>query len=89
MTPPTTCLRCGSDSIIPDVRPVDRGEANARYVTEVGIVTNPAALMFKGEVRSETRAQVCADCGFVEVYAVDPEALWNAHLERVTNGWTA
>lgn len=81
------CLRCGSDSVIPDVRLIDRGESDMRKPQELGVQKNPSALMFKDEVRVPTRAQVCADCGFVEVYAVDPDALWQAHLDRVANGW--
>ena len=72
---PLRCLRCGSDSAVPDVRLIDRGEADMRHIQEVGLQKNPEALVLKGEVRSKTRAQVCAVCGFVEVYAVDPEAL--------------
>ena len=45
--------------------------------------------MFKGTEFVATTARVCADCGFVEVYAVDPEALWKAHLDRIANGWKA
>ncbi len=86
---PLTCLRCGSDSVIPDVRPLARTESGSYTVFEVGVQKNPAALMLKGEVRSKTTAQVCADCGFVELTAADPEALWQAHLERIANGWTA
>ena len=82
--PGPRCLRCGSDSVIPDARLVDRGDADARKPAEVGVVTNPAAWVFKGEVRTPTRAQVCGDCGFVEVYATDPDVLWQARLDRVS-----
>ena len=83
------CLRCGSDSTIPDVRALALDSNGAHNGLELGVQKNPAALVLKGEVRSKTRAQVCADCGFVEVYAVDPEALWQAHLDRIANGWAA
>ena len=83
-----TCLRCGSDSVIPDVRLLDRGHGDDRKPQELGVQKNPDALMLKGEVRSKTAAQACADCGFVAVFAVDAEALWQAHLERIANGWT-
>ena len=81
------CLRCGSDSIIPDAR-VLSNDSGSHAPLEVGVQKTPAALMMKGEVRSRTRAQVCADCGLVEVYAEDPDALWQAHLDRIANGWT-
>jgi hypothetical protein len=85
---PLHCLRCGSDSVIPDVRALSRTESGSYLVLEVGVQKNPGALVFKDEVRSKTRAQVCADCGFVELTAVDPEALWQGHLDRIANGWT-
>jgi ribosomal protein L37E len=83
------CLRCGSDSVIPDARALAPDGGGSYYPLEVGVQKNPAALVLKGDVRSKTRAQVCADCGFAEVYAVDPEALWQAHLDRIANGWAA
>ena len=85
---PLRCLRCGSDSVIPDVRLIDVGEGDSRKPQEVGVQKNPDALLFKDEIRVQMQAQVCADCGFVEAYAVDPEALWQAHLDRIARGWT-
>ena len=77
------CLKCGSDGMIPDVRVIDRGESNGRQPVDLGLATKPDAVLFKGEVRVETVARVCGDCGFVEVYATDPAALWDAHVDRV------
>ena len=81
------CLRCGSDSLIPDVRIVSRDSNASHEPIYLGVQTNPAAMLFKGEVRSTLHAQVCADCGAVELTAADPDALWRAHLERVASGW--
>ena len=78
------CLKCGSGAMIPGVRVVDRGDGDVRKTTEVGLATKPDAVLFKGEVRVETRAVVCGDCGFVELYATDPAALWDAHVDRVS-----
>ncbi len=78
------CLKCGSDAMIPDVRVIDRGENNARKTAEIGVATKPNAVLFKGEVRSETYAMVCGDCGFIELYADDPATLWEAHVDRAS-----
>ena len=78
-----TCLKCGSDAMIPGVRVIDRAEGNSRLPAELGVEVKPEAVLFRGEVRVETVARVCGDCGFVEVYAADPAALWDAHVERV------
>lgn len=80
------CLKCGGDSVVPDVRVIDRGESNSRRPQEIGIETKPDAMLFTGEVRVETRARVCGDCGFVETYAVDPAAVWDAYVERTARG---
>lgn len=78
------CLKCGSDAMVPEVRVVDRGDANStRLTTELGLATKPDAVLFKGEVRFETVARVCGDCGFVELYAREPHALWDAHVDRL------
>ncbi len=89
MTPPATCLRCGSDAIIPDVRPDAHDQHDSSRAQYLIVARKPDAIVFKENARVATTASVCADCGFVEVYAVDPEALWAAHLDRVANGWTA
>ena len=78
------CLKCGSDSVVPDVRLIDRGHGDDRKPTDLGVETKPEALLFKGEVRVPTRAQVCGDCGFVEVYAADPRKLWEAYVDRLS-----
>ena len=77
------CLKCGSDAMVPDVRLIDRGESDMRKPAEVGLATKPDAILFKGEVRVGTAAQVCGDCGFVEVYATEPHKIWDAHIDRL------
>ena len=87
-TPPTACYRCGSDSVIPDVRPDAHDSGDADRAQCLVIATKPGNAVFKDYVRVWSTAFVCADCGAVETYAVAPEALWQAHLERIANGWT-
>ena len=78
-----TCLKCGSDAMIPDVRVIEQTE-DGRAATELGLATKPDAVVFKGEVRVQTRAVVCGDCGFIELYAADPAELWDAHIDRLS-----
>ena len=78
------CLKCGSDAVIPDARLIDRSESSTRRPAEVGVETKPDAVLFTGEVRTETRARVCGDCGFVEVYAAEPAKLWDAYVDRLS-----
>lgn len=80
--PDWTCLRCGSDAKIPNVRLIDRDQSSSKRA-RVGLATRPDAMLFKGEVVVTTRATVCGECGHVELTAVDPDALWSAHVERM------
>lgn len=82
-----TCPRCGAEAVIPDARLVDRGDADARKPAEVGVMRNPEATFLKGEQRAELRAQICGECGFTELYATDPAALWSAYLDRLERVW--
>ena len=86
--PHWTCLRCGSDAEIPDVRLIDRDQSSAKRA-RVGLATRPDAMLFKGEVVVATRATVCGECGFVELTADDPDALWSAHIDRLGREYDA
>lgn len=81
------CPRCGSDAIVPDARLVDRGDGDMRKTLEIGLETKPDAVVFKKEVRVALRAQVCGDCGFVDLFATQPGALWEAYLDRLERVW--
>lgn len=76
------CTRCGSDAMIPDafVHVPDMGSA---VRLQVGVYRKPDALMMKAPVRTDLRASVCGDCGFVEIEATDPRALWDAYVDRL------
>ena len=80
------CLKCGSDALVPNARLIDTDESGDRQAAQVGVQTKPDAWILKGEVRVGTRAAVCGDCGFVELYAEDPHAVWEAHVERTARG---
>ncbi|MEO0556838.1 MAG: hypothetical protein AAF170_01510 [Bacteroidota bacterium] len=73
-----TCLRCGSSSVIPDAEIIDSNGSPLK----VNVQRKPEASMFKGRVYSTVRFQVCGVCGNVEMYAEDPEALWDAYRDR-------
>lgn len=81
MSDPLVCTRCGSQSVIPRVRVVERGEDGTRRDVQLEIRRRPRALFFKRPARSTLMARLCADCGHVEVYADAPRALYTAWLE--------
>ena len=75
----STCLRCGSEAVIPDAYLVD-----PNYGGAIGaeLMRTPQAMIRKGKERTTVRAQVCGVCGHVELFATDPEALWAAYQKR-------
>ena len=75
------CTRCGSDAMIPDA--FFHAEGYGASKLNVGVYTNPKAMMMKGPVRTELQMSVCGDCGFVEAQAADPRKLWDAYVERL------
>lgn len=81
MSDPLVCTRCGSQSVIPRVRVVERGEDGTRRDVQLEIRRRPRALFFKRPARATLMARLCADCGHVEVYADAPRALYTAWLE--------
>lgn len=75
----TSCFRCNSTTIIPDVRIIDRGEGKKDLTAEV--YRKPDALLFKGTATSSLRAWICASCGYTEIYATNTTALKAAYDE--------
>jgi formate dehydrogenase assembly factor FdhD len=81
MPDPMLCTRCGSDSVIPRLRVVERGDGNQRYDLEVEVQRRPNAVLFKRAERTKLFARVCGACGHAELYADAPRALHAAYLQ--------
>jgi hypothetical protein len=80
----SACPKCGARQVIPAVRVLDRdGEYPVKSLS-VRLDRNPEALIFKGTEVVALRADVCGRCGYVELYATNPAALWTAHEARET-----
>ena len=81
-TPPVTCGKCGSASIVLGARLTDRiNELGMQAYEGVQLTVDrkPTALVFKNSEHATLRARVCADCGIVEFYATDAESLYGAY----------
>ena len=76
------CMKCGSDKIIPQVEIIDRGDYSAEGNLTVAINEKPDAFVFKQRIRSGVSAKVCGNCGFIELYADDPESLYSAYQNQ-------
>jgi ribosomal protein L40E len=73
------CMRCGSAKIIPDARMHNEGVSGAPQLV---VDANPGALIFKDRLFGQIVADICGDCGHVELRAVDPERLYE-HYRRL------
>lgn len=60
------CPKCGSEQIVDGGRIVEDGEVRLRFLKHKRV-------LFPGPVVSEIRAIVCVDCGYTELYAIQPE----------------
>jgi predicted nucleic-acid-binding Zn-ribbon protein len=78
------CPKCGSCRVIHDARLIDRNGEYPDASFSVRIETKPEALLFKGAKDFELQAHVCGTCGYAELYAADPGALWQACVSSRT-----
>lgn len=69
------CPKCGSNEIIADAKAIDRGDSNMSWELTVATYSHPEALVFKGRLTSTLSAWICADCGYVELYADSPQRI--------------
>ena len=73
------CPKCGSTKMIPNVPIRAQGErSGGRLATYVD--TNPEALIFKDRMYSRLLAEVCGECGHVELRVGQPRNLYNHYL---------
>ena len=73
------CVRCGSSKVIPNVAVGNQGHDSGGKL-EVMLVGNPHALIFKDIARGELRADICGDCGHVELRARNSSSLYEHYL---------
>src|SRR5688572_27211180 len=66
------CPKCGSIDVIAAAKTIDR--ADNGHLT-VATFRKPDAVVFKGQLTTTLSAWVCADCGYLELYADDPKKL--------------
>ena len=79
------CPECGSAKIVKDAEVREQGENYVSNSPTVVVFENPDALIFKGASHSTLRAEVCGECGFLQTYVTNPEALWDAYQRSVSN----
>lgn len=59
---------------------IDKTERNLGDTgLEVAIDESPDALIFKNRFRSDVRADICGECGYIEIYATNPHGLYRTY----------
>jgi hypothetical protein len=81
MTSTSRCARCKSDRIIPRVKLIERQDYNMRGSLRAGVEGTPSGWIFKGLVEVDLQADICGACGFADIYAAEPDALWSAYQD--------
>jgi predicted nucleic-acid-binding Zn-ribbon protein len=75
------CAKCGSSSVIQRAMVVDKvSAAGAEENFTVRVDADPSAMMFKKSTRSPVHAWICAQCGYIELYADNPGELYQAFI---------
>jgi ribosomal protein S27AE len=70
------CPKCHSSKIMRNLRVVDRDGEYPDGSLSVRTEQNPKALLFKGREDFQLSAYICGECGYAELFAMDPEKLW-------------
>lgn len=76
------CMKCDSTKVIPDAAISDQGEGSDGKLKAV-VVGNPAAWVFRNVVRAELRANICGECGYVELQITNPGMLYEHYRESI------
>jgi ribosomal protein S27AE len=71
----SSCPKCGSGVLMDHLKVLTGGEHGALQVQAFG---NPYALVFKEAATSSLEATVCGDCGYTELFALEPKLLVQA-----------
>ena len=72
--PRSACLRCGSAKMMLGVSIRNQGEVGTSL--QVVICGDPSALIFKDRLYGELKANICGDCGHVELRVASPKKLY-------------
>jgi predicted nucleic-acid-binding Zn-ribbon protein len=72
------CGKCGSSQMIRDVKVLDEYQYSSTTDLRLEVQADPDAMIFKERERVPVVAHVCGKCGFTELYAAEPERLWEA-----------
>ena len=73
------CSSCGSEDVMRNVKVVDHGELNMKQDLAIEVHGNPDAWIFKESRKGVLNANVCGQCGKVELSVDNPRELWEIY----------
>jgi hypothetical protein len=74
------CPTCGSSKMIPNTRIIDQGDSSTGDLRVV-VYAHPDALIFKDRLYERLVADICGDCGRVELKVEHPSVLYAHYLQ--------
>jgi hypothetical protein len=78
----TVCLRCGSSRMMSGVTIQDQGQHSSGRL-QVEICGVPSALIFKDRLHGELKANICGECGHVELRVANPRELYRHYRKSL------
>jgi len=78
--PESVCPRCGSAKIMHGVTVSDQQGEYSDGRLRVVVFGDPSALIFKDRLYGELTADICGDCGHVELRVANPAELYRHYL---------
>lgn len=73
------CPECNSDKIITDAIASNEGDGGK---LRISVDEKPGNLIIKSRKYSDTFTQVCGYCGYIQLFAKDPNLLWSAYQNQ-------
>jgi hypothetical protein len=67
-----------------DIKIIDHGYMDSKHDLSIEFYKNPNALVIKRTQKGTLFANVCGQCGYVELAVGNPEELWNLYNENRT-----
>ena len=65
-----------------NVRIVDHGSRDSKHDLSIEFDNNPDAFMFKKPLKGTLLANVCGQCGRVDLSVGNPEELWELYQKK-------
>src|SRR5262245_43766110 len=80
-----TCLRCGSDKIIPNIPLTETHGTMGQFSSplQVKVHGNPSAWIFKDTESGPLTASICGACGYTELKTEGFEGLYQKYVESL------